>query len=77
MRGIRRRLKNRFEKYGKSTKKKHCGNCVERAVTQSAPARKMKAVSAARLKEVLEHGKAKSSDTQPAARLGVRATKAA
>jgi hypothetical protein len=37
----------------------------------------MKAVSAARLKEVLEPGKAKSGDTQQAAQLGVRATKAA
>jgi hypothetical protein len=76
MRGIRRRLKNRFEKYGKSTKKKHCGKCVESGHSIRT-CQEMKAVSAARLKEVLEHGKAKSSDTQPAAQLGVRATKAA
>ena len=46
----------------------------------------MKVVSAARLKEILEHlkaekevlyGKAKSRDTQPAAKLRFRATKAA
>jgi len=37
----------------------------------------MKAVSAARLKEVLAYGKAQCGNTQQAAQLGVRATKAA
>jgi hypothetical protein len=38
----------------------------------------MKAVSAARLKEVMKrYGKTESSNTQPAVQLGVRATKAA
>jgi hypothetical protein len=59
MRGIRRRLKNRFEKYCKGTKKKHCGKCVESGHSICTCA-EMKAVSAARLKEVLAYGKAQS-----------------
>jgi hypothetical protein len=59
-----------------NTRKKHCGQCGEighsiRTCTE------MTAASAARLKEVLEHGKAQSGDTQQTTQLGVRATRAA
>jgi hypothetical protein len=53
-----------------------CGKCGEQGHSiRTCP--EMKAVSAARLKEVLTFGKAKSSNKQPAAQLGIRATKAA
>jgi hypothetical protein len=59
-----------------SNRKKHCGKCGEIGHSiRTCP--DMKAVSAARLKEVLAYGKAKSGDTQQAALLGVRTTEAA
>ena len=53
-----------------------CGKCGESGHSiRTCP--EMRVVSAARLKEVLAYGKAKTSDTQPAAQLGLRAAKAA
>ena len=55
-----------------SNRKKHCGGEVGHSIRTCL---EMRAVLVARLKEVLEYGKAKSGDTQQAARLGVRVPK--
>jgi hypothetical protein len=56
--------------------KKNCGKCGEQGHSIRTRS-EMMAVSGARLKEVVAYGKAKSGDTQQAAQLGVRPTKAA
>ena len=68
MRGADQRLKEMAQ----SNRKKHCGKCGDGGHSIRT-CQEMKAVSAARLKEVLEHGKAKSSDTQrlPASEFGL------